>query len=103
MSSDDTEFSAVLVDDKRIILLGGREGYECLATTEMFDTQSDTFFPGPYLMMPRYGHSAVKINENQILILGGTWSLNNGEEEYFSCNSEFLDIRRLVYLYEDKE
>ena len=54
-------------------------------------------------MVPRYGHVAVKFNDDQVLLLGGTLSLNHGQEEESSYTSELLDVQRVVELYGDEE
>ena len=64
MSTARMEFAVILLDDKRILLSGGRMGHEGLDTTEIFDIVSEKFFSGPALQVARYGHANVRINEN---------------------------------------
>ena len=55
------------------------------------------------MLEQRYGHSAVQINKDQVLILGGTYFMYYGQEEEYSCTSEVLDIPTLVRFYGDEE
>ena len=96
------EFAVILLDDKRILLSGGRVGGKGLDTTEIFDVVSENFFAGPELQMARYGHANVMTNDNQVLLVGGWLQWHDGEEEEISCTSEFLYAQKLVDLYGDE-
>jgi hypothetical protein len=81
MPSTHAEFEAILLDDQRILISGGRVGQEGLNTTEIFDVVSETFFAGPELEMARYGHANIMTRENQVLLIGGFMQWHDGEEE----------------------
>ena len=87
MPSTHAEFAAILLDDKIILISGGRLGREGLNTTEIFDIVSETFFAGPELEMARYGHASVMTLKNQVLLVGGIMQWHDGEEEEESCTS----------------
>jgi hypothetical protein len=87
MPSTHAEFAAILLDDKIILISGGRLGREGLNTTEIFDIVSETFFAGPELEMARYGHANVMTLKNQVLLVGGIMQWHDGEEEEESCTS----------------
>jgi hypothetical protein len=85
MLSKRYECSAVALDARRILVVGGcDESVSTLKTTEILDVATMTFAPGPDMLSARYGCSAVALLENprRALIVGGcdgTGSLNTTE------------------------
>ncbi len=58
--------------DGHVLVVGGSDGTSDLATAEIFDPASQSFFATGGLQTPRSGHTAVLLpNNNQVLIAGG--------------------------------
>lgn len=72
-------FEAVLLNDGRVLILGGSTDvtteitmYENLEkTTEIYDPVSNTLTNGPNMSVPRGGFTATKLNNGKVLVAGG--------------------------------
>lgn len=70
---------ATLLDDGRVLLTGGTDNYVdptsiilgSLRTTEIFDPITNTFSAGPNMQTYRLGHTATKLDNGDVLIVGG--------------------------------
>jgi hypothetical protein len=70
---------ATLLDDGRVLLTGGTDNYldptsiilGSYRTTEIFDPNTDTFAAGPNMQTYRLGHTATKLDDGNVLIVGG--------------------------------
>jgi hypothetical protein len=72
MRSQRANHTATLLGDGRVLLAGGTQGTHELETTEIFDPVAQTFCDGPSLSpQPRAFHSAVRIGESTVALLGG--------------------------------
>jgi hypothetical protein len=70
-----TGHSATLLDDGRVLVVGGAEDVlgEPTATAEVFDPATGQFSPvGSLVHGPRALHRAVKLDDGRVLITGGT-------------------------------
>jgi hypothetical protein len=73
--------SATLLDDGRVLIVGGRfldfggEDDEvrtnAIASVDVFDPTSETWSAGPPLSRPRMEHTAILLPDNRVLIVGG--------------------------------
>lgn len=67
--------SGVTLRDGRVFFTGGGGGSLTApsgnATTEFFDAVNRTFVPGPNMSAPRGMHTATRLNDGRVLIVGG--------------------------------
>ena len=56
----------------KLLVLGGYDGDNRLATSEYVSPDGDASQPGPDLPGPRSSHCAVKLSNGQIMLLGGS-------------------------------
>ncbi len=62
--------TATSLDDGRVVVIGsGRD--EGPALVEVFDPSNDTFSPADPMRLTRQGHVAVKLDDGNVLVLGG--------------------------------
>jgi hypothetical protein len=54
-----------------VMLIGGQNDEETLATTEIFDPNLNEFRPGVSLLLPRRLHTATVLNNGNVLVVGG--------------------------------
>ena len=103
----------------KLLVLGGHDGDNRLATSEYVSPDGDASQPGPNLPGPRSSHCAVKLANGQVMLLGGLPDENkksaiifhpdtgidqslpplNFEREGFGCatfNSPMHDNREVV-------
>jgi hypothetical protein len=66
-----TDHTATLLDDGRVLIVGGRSSSGALATCEIFDPLTDTLSAGPALPDPRSQHVAVRLADGRVLAVGG--------------------------------
>jgi hypothetical protein len=74
--------TASLLANGKVLVCGGDDGKNVLATTEIYDPATDLFSPGPTMDMARKWHTATTLPTGAILITGGV----NGES---SSSTEF--------------
>ena len=70
MSTKRSSSASVPVNGK-LLVLGGRDGDNRLATSEYVSPDGDASQPGPDLPAPRDSHCAVKLANGQVMFLGG--------------------------------
>ena len=66
-------FSASVPVNGKLLVLGGWDGDNDLATSEYVSPDGDASQPGPDLPGPRSGHCAVKLSNGQVMLLGGAY------------------------------
>lgn len=73
MSAGRYDASAVLLNDGRVLIAGGFDGYSFPLPAEIYDPATDTFayFNQPALNVARSGATATVLNNGQVLIAGG--------------------------------
>jgi hypothetical protein len=92
MSQARTRHTATLLTDGRVAVVGGAgirvEGdalfVEEWASVELWDPATGSFAPGTPLAGPRQGHSAIRLSNGQLLIVGG----RSGPTEFESKSVE---------------
>jgi hypothetical protein len=69
-----TGASAALLNDGRVLLIGGFDGYSYATTADIYDPSVDSFsyFNLPTMNTSRAGTSATVLNNGKVLIAGGT-------------------------------
>ena len=70
MSSKKSGSASVPVKGK-LLVLGGHDGDNRLATSEYVSPDGDASQPGPNLPGPRSSHCAVKLGNGHVMLLGG--------------------------------
>lgn len=64
--------TATLLDDGRVMLVGGEDdSYLQIANVEFIDVVSGTSTAGPSLNLARYEHAAVKLGDGSVIVAGG--------------------------------
>lgn len=65
--------AAALLANGKVLVTGGKDASgNVLSSAELFDPQTNTFSPAGAMTVPRYDHSAITLNNGQILIAGGS-------------------------------
>ena len=70
MSTKRSNSASVPVKGK-LLVLGGYDGNNYLATSEYVSPDGDASQPGPDLPGPRAAHCALKLSNGQVMLLGG--------------------------------
>ena len=74
MSSARKNHAAALLGDGKVLIAGGSNGSNAIASTEIYDPETGAVNAGPALSTPRAGLSATTLMDGKVLIAGG----NNG-------------------------
>src|SRR5437870_3903489 len=65
--------TATLLRDGRVVLVGGTDGVEPLASLEVYDPTTRTFSLAPSaLVVPRQDHTATLLPDRRVLVAGGS-------------------------------
>ena len=73
MSLEREVASAVLLDDGRVLVIGGgSQRREPVKSTELYDPATDTWAAGPRMSETRWIHAAVGLPDGRVLVAGGT-------------------------------
>ena len=80
MTTPRAAHSATLLRSGEVLVVGGCAVVGCelddrAAETELFDARTGRFRPGPRLLRPRIGHTAVRLPDGRVLVAGG-WTSN---------------------------
>jgi WD40 repeat protein len=69
--------TATLLPDGRVLVIGGKDGWEPLASAEAWDPATGTFSPTGSLQEERYGHTATLLPDGRVLVVGGHRDLDS--------------------------
>ena len=70
---------------------GGIEFY--MSTTEIYNPETNNWYPGPDMAVPRFSHTATALPDGRVLIAGGI-AIRPGTEEFYPTNtSEIITVR----------
>ena len=78
MNSPRSGHTATRLNDGRVLISGGSPGQAPggrtieLATSELFDPASKSFAQSATMAISRFGHSAVRLLDGRVLVMGGT-------------------------------
>src|SRR5947209_16145822 len=73
MSTPRGRHTATLLRDGRVLLVGGTDGVEPLASLEIYDPTTRTFSPAPSaLAVARQDHTAALLPDGRVLVAGGS-------------------------------
>ena len=71
--------TATLLLNGKVLIAGGEgDGFQALASGELYDPSTRTFTPTGSMITPRYGHSATLLADGRVLIAGGAQNTNAG-------------------------
>ena len=82
MNSPRSGHTATRLNDGRVLIAGGSPGLapagitSVLATSELFDPASKSFAQSATMATSRFGHSAVRLLDGRVLVMGGTSDCN---------------------------
>jgi hypothetical protein len=69
--------TATLLGNGKVLIAGGEgNGFQALASAELYDPSTRTFAPTGSMNTPRYAHSATLLADGRVLIAGGTQDFN---------------------------
>ena len=89
--------TATLLPDGKVLVAGGFENGNHLASTEIFDPASQTFKASANLSVARAGHSATLLPNGNILIAGGyNGSYLATAELYDPASNSFIPVRAMT-------
>ena len=95
MLSPRAHCAAVVLDARRVLVIGGSDGIgmcSSLATTEVLDTGTMTFAPGPSMQAQRRGCAAVLLpGERRVLVVGECVGFTK------LATTEILDIDTMTF------
>lgn len=84
--------AAVLLDESRLLVVGGNEGKNSMGSTEVLDfreSRTMTFRPGPMMYSQRRECAVIGLDESHILVVGGY------DGSHFLNTTEIIDVRTL--------
>ena len=71
MSTARADHTATLLRNGKVLIAGGWDGFQSLASAEFYDPTTRMFAPTGSMITPRYGHSATLLADGRVLIVGG--------------------------------
>lgn len=94
MSVQRIGYTLTLLPDGRVLIAGGvntldDDDYVPLSTTEIYDSTTNTWSPGPELSQTRAEHSAILMPDGRVLIAGGI--SQDGDSKYLTASTEFIE------------
>ena len=78
--------TSTTLNDGRILVVGGREGTNILATAELYDRSTNAWTSAGPMAVPRFRHSATLLTDGRVLIVGG-----QDTDATFLATSELYD------------
>jgi len=82
--------TATVLDDGRVLLVGGNSGAASLASAEIYDPSTLSFSPTGSMAVAREGHAAVRLPDGRVLVAGGCTAGAGGCTTYLS-SAELYD------------
>jgi hypothetical protein len=78
--------------DGRILFIGGATDFEpAISSTDIFDPKTNSFSPGPNMLLERSGHASVTLADGRVLVFGGTdgYRIHDSVEIYNPVSGTF--------------
>lgn len=77
MGTERAAHTATLLQNGKVLITGGFNGTEVLATTELFDPTTGTFTPTGAMTTTRFSHTATLLANGKVLVTGGSPNLSD--------------------------
>ena len=94
-----TYSALTLLPDGKVLAsggIGGKGGGRIefyMSTTEIYNPETNNWYPGPDMAVPRFSHTATALPDGRVLIAGGI-AIRPGTEEFYPTNtSEIITVR----------
>src|SRR5262245_6073645 len=71
-----SRFAAALLDDGRVLVIGGSDAVGPIADCEIYDPASETWTAAAPLGTPRHLHGAARLHDGSVLAVGGISDLS---------------------------
>lgn len=93
-----TRHSATLLEDGRVLLIGGEGEGGALASAEAYDPETGTFVALGSLQHARYDHQSVLLADGRVLVVGGVQGITRvPQAEIFDIETEnFREVSSLT-------
>jgi hypothetical protein len=90
--------TATLLGNGRVLIAGGWDGHQTLASAELYDPTTRTFAITGSMTTPRYVHSATLMADGRVLIAGGVGAVQytNTAEIYDPSTGAFTNTGDLI-------
>ena len=86
MASARSSCAAAVLEDGRVVVVGGWGNGDGLSTTEVLDAAGSAWSPGPQLVSRRCACAAVALGGNRVLVIGGR------DDSSFLSTTEVVDL-----------
>jgi hypothetical protein len=90
LSQARTDHTATLLPDGRVLVLGGEDGGETLASAELWSPDTGSFLSAGSLVQARKWHTATLLPDGRVLIVGGLGNSAGGQDD-FLASAEIWD------------
>jgi len=93
--------TATLLANGKVLIAGGSQGSDPLATAELYDPVAGTFTPSGSMTTPRMAHSATLLPDGRVLIAGGATTgggvtASHSAEIYHPSTGTFASTSNLI-------
>jgi hypothetical protein len=83
MATGRDDHTATLLSDGRVLVAGGGDGSEAVASAELYDPKTATFSPTGSMATGRDDHTATLLSDGRVLIAGGGGGLPDASAELY--------------------
>lgn len=89
--------SEVVLDNKRVLFIGGHIDHKPLSDIELFDVEKMSLTKIGKLNIPRYSHKSIRLHDGNVLVIGGitTHRLSDAGEQQTST-IELVDTKTMT-------
>ena len=89
-------FTATLLKDGRVLIIGGFDGQAVVASAELYDPATERFSSTGAMSCPRSSHTATRLTDGQVLIAGGSNGCDPSAELYNPSTGTFTPTGSMV-------